>query len=65
MTEDIDPDECNCEFDPYDDEPETDSWHYKRSCQACGSTWYSLHCIHDGYQNPCPSCGVMNRKGSQ
>ena len=31
-------------------------WHYKRTCEFCGYIWGGLHCIHDGYQNPCPSC---------
>ena len=46
--------DCDCEFDF----PEGDSWHYWRICKACGFRWGGLHCPHDGYQNPCPSCGV-------
>jgi len=46
--------DCDCEFDF----PEGDSWHYWRTCKACGFRWGGLHCPHDGYQNPCPSCGV-------
>lgn len=34
-----------------------ESWHYKRICKYCGFVWAGLHCIHDGYQNPCPNCG--------
>lgn len=54
---------CDCEFDAdpeSDDErtPET-AWHFKRSCQACGKTWFGLHCPHDGVQNPCPWCGTV------
>ena len=32
-------------------------WHFKRTCEYCGHVWGGLHCIHDGYQNPCPKCG--------
>jgi hypothetical protein len=35
---------CKCEFDPYPIEDED-----------FGEE--SLHCPHDGYQNPCPKCG--------
>jgi hypothetical protein len=49
---------CDCEFAPYDDEPDEPSWHFKRVCVACGQSWYGLHCPHDGYQNPCPHCGT-------
>lgn len=49
--------DCDCEFTPYDNDPDEDSWHYKRRCYHCGETWYSLHCPHDGFQNPCPACG--------
>lgn len=49
---------CDCKFDFYDDEPDEESTHYKRTCQNCNEQWYSLHCPHDGYQNPCPHCGV-------
>ena len=38
-------------------EPTTESWHYKRTCTHCGCVWAGLHCIHDGYQNPCGKCG--------
>lgn len=53
------PSDCNCEFTPYDapDGPEG-SWHYLRECQQCKTTWYSLHCPHDGYQNKCPNCNA-------
>jgi hypothetical protein len=50
-------DECRCEFDPYDDDPDEESWHYRRTCGGCGYVWWGLHCPHDGVQNPCPSCG--------
>ena len=46
--------DCDCEFDY----PEEDSWHYLRTCEACGHQWGGLHCPHDGYQNPCPACGI-------
>lgn len=32
------------------------STHYQRTCMYCGATWLGLHCVHDGYQNPCPNC---------
>lgn len=35
-----------------------DDWHYDRVCHVCGNKWRGLHCEHDGYQNPCPSCGI-------
>lgn len=53
---------CDCEFDPYeegDDDYGEESWHFKRECLHCGSTWYGLHCPHDGHQNPCPDCGII------
>lgn len=51
---------CCCEFDanPYDaceDTPET-AWHFHRTCPHCYHEWWSLHCRHDGHQNPCPNC---------
>lgn len=48
---------CNCEFtvDPDDIE---DDWHFDRVCKHCGRQWRGLHCPHDGYQNPCPECGI-------
>ena len=54
-------DGCACEFDPYELDDGTtdaeDSWHYRRTCGGCGfSDWWSLHCPHDGIQNPCPEC---------
>lgn len=52
--------ECRCEFTPYDEyypDPDDPSCHYLRRCAACGNTWYSLHCPHDGHQNKC-SCGA-------
>jgi hypothetical protein len=36
-----------------------ESWHYKRKCEKCGGRWFGLHCIHDGYQNPCPHCNTV------
>lgn len=48
---------CNCEFSEYDDSDD-ESFHFKRTCEHCNHTWYSLHCRHDGIQNPCPNCGV-------
>ena len=52
-------DDCDCEFDPYDDPEDEDdeSYHYRRTCEMCGEVWWSLHCVHDGIQNPCPQCG--------
>lgn len=53
----LDPDDCNCEFTPYEDSSE-ESWHYLRICNNCKKTWYSLHCPHDGNQSFCPECGT-------
>lgn len=50
-------DECLCEFDAYDDELEEESFHFLRKCGFCDNEWYSLHCRHDGFQNPCGKCG--------
>ncbi len=52
---------CDCEFDPYDEEyyfdkGDNESTHYLRTCEYCSNQWYGLHCLHDGYQNPCPKC---------
>lgn len=33
-------------------------WHYRRTCASCGHMWGGLHCIHDGFQNPCPRCNT-------
>ena len=49
--------EC-CTFDEDPDEPGEESWHHHRTCMKCGYRWWALHCVHDGYQNPCPACGV-------
>lgn len=49
--------ECECEFTPDPNDPD-DDWHFLRRCLHCGETWWGLHCPHDGYQNPCPKCGV-------
>ncbi len=49
---------CDCDFDPYPDERDEESWHYLRTCEHCAHQWFGLHCVHDGYQNPCPKCGV-------
>ena len=52
---------CDCEFQVDPDNPDEDGekpWHYRRVCLSCGGVWWGLHCPHDGYQNPCPSCGV-------
>ena len=32
------------------------STHYQRTCMFCGYSWLGLHCVHDGYQNPCGNC---------
>lgn len=50
------PEECKCEFDPYEQGEDEDSVHYKRICEFCVGSWYGLHCPHDGAQNPCPYC---------
>lgn len=50
---------CECEFDPYPPEDEDygeESWHFLRTCVACGRKWWGLHCPHDGTQRPCPGC---------
>lgn len=53
--------DCDCEFDPYSEEPnEEESWHYLRTCRICSATWFSTHCPHDGIQRPCPN-GHVNR----
>jgi predicted RNA-binding Zn-ribbon protein involved in translation (DUF1610 family) len=57
----VEDEECNCEFDPYEDGDDEESWHYKRACEECGEVWWSLHCRHDGYQNRCPECGTRPR----
>lgn len=49
---------CSCEFTPYDDEPNEESWHFKRICKVCSGYWWGLHCPHDGVQKPCPVCGI-------
>ena len=46
-----------CHYAPYPDEPDEESYHYLRTCDVCGNEWFTLHCIHDGIQNPCPQCG--------
>lgn len=56
-----DPYSC-CDFyvdenDPEENTPET-AWHYLKTCLHCGYQWKGLHCIHDGYQNPCGNCGI-------
>lgn len=51
---------CECEFTPFDDGDEEESFHYKRRCSSCGGTWYSLHCPHDLNQKPCIKCGSIN-----
>lgn len=52
-------DDCACEFDFVEPDGE-ESWHYSRSCDLCGYSWGSLHCRHDGVQNPCPQCGWID-----
>lgn len=51
-----DEDDCACEFD-YDEGDGEETWHFTRTCRACGFVWGALHCPHDGVQNPCPDCG--------
>ena len=41
------------------EEEKEELWHYKRTCQYCGCVWGGLHCVHDGYQNPCPNCNQI------
>lgn len=48
--------DCDCDFDPYEDDAK-ESYHFKRTCRMCGYVWWSFHCAHDGYQNPCGNCG--------
>ena len=53
---------CECEFDPRYDEDDGgpgEAWHFHRVCPSCGCEWAALHCPHDGYQNPCPRCGLL------
>lgn len=49
-----------CDFDADSSDPDDgeEPWHYLLTCLHCGTKWYGLHCPHDGYQNPCPGCGV-------
>lgn len=49
---------CDCIFDDFDDGDTEESYHYKRYCK-CDHSWFSLHCPHDGRQNPCPNCGLV------
>ncbi len=52
-------DDCDCEFsEEYADDES--SFHFARACGACGFKWGSLHCEHDGVQNPCPECGWID-----
>ena len=37
---------------------EEDDCYYDRTCEHCGHQWEGLHSPEDGYQNPCPDCGV-------
>jgi hypothetical protein len=54
---------CDCQFDvdpeSIDENTVDTTWHFKRICPSCATTWFGLHCPHDGVQNPCPAC---NRK---
>ncbi len=56
MTDQSDSAEC-CEPDAESDEPGEPRTHYLRTCAGCGHQWEGLHCVHDGFQNPCPGCG--------
>jgi len=53
---------CECEFDidlnSTDENTKDSTWHYKRICLHCNNTWWGLHCVHDGHQNPCPECKI-------
>lgn len=51
---------CACEFDEAfcpDNDPDFESWHFKRTCLYCEDEWCGVHCVHDGRQNSCPGCG--------
>lgn len=41
-------DECECEFDAYDDGDTEESCHFLRRCLVCRHTFYSPHCVHEG-----------------
>lgn len=53
---------CDCKFDPRHADEEDgkvyESVHYHRKCLFCGFEWAGLHCVHDGYQNPCRNCSM-------
>ena len=62
--------DCDCEFEheigPLErDDPDAEDgpWHFRREC-ACGGTFFSLHCRHDGVQTltTCKDCGASNKK---
>lgn len=50
---------CACEPDPWPpDDPDfgEEATHWWRTCEWCGTEWWSLHCPHDGAQGRCPEC---------
>ena len=55
---------CTCEFedDPDDPDEHGDPWHFRRVCPTCTKVWWSLHCVHDLIQRPCPDCGEREHK---
>lgn len=50
---------CECKFHQKYDDDDKGSWHFHRVCAYCATEWAGLHCVHDGYQNPCPKCGLL------
>lgn len=43
---------CDCE-------PDLGATPYSRTCDYCGTTSSSHHCIHDARQDPCSQCDVV------
>ena len=56
-----DPGYLTCDFDPYPDDPNEESFHFLRACIHCGAEFWSLHCACDGHTKTCPSCGIENK----
>lgn len=40
-------------------EPDLGELTYARTCDDCGTTFSSRHCVHDTVQDPCPDCDVV------
>ena len=57
--------ECDCEPTPDPLDPEDDGTQYARICPVTGKPWWSLHCEHDGHQNPCPHCGGRHQADAE